>query len=167
MKQHTFIRSLFDKYQNEVLLYIRAKFGDRHDAEDIVQDTFHNVLLRKDFDQMENPQAYIYKTANNLALNRIRSQTKHNDYLKNLQPEHGSPPLERSIFASQDLDHIHEALQQFPKKYRTTFLMSRIHNKTYTEISRELGISISTVEKHIIKVLQYLRVQIQKGQPNG
>lgn len=163
MKQHILIRSLFEKYQTDVLRFVRAKFGNCQDAEDIVQDTFYNVLRRENFDGLENPQAYIYKTANNLALNRIRSQAQHNNYLKSLQPEDDIDSFERSIFALQDLENIHDALARFPKKYRTTFVMSRVQNKTYSEISQELGISVSTVEKHIIKVLQHLRAKIKES----
>ncbi|MFT5084721.1 MAG: RNA polymerase sigma-70 factor (family 1) [Lentisphaeria bacterium] len=157
MTQGHLLKSIYEKYQTDLLRFIASKFGNRHDAEDIVQDAFHNILTSEKAKTLENPRAYLYKAANNLALNRIRKEQRHSDYREELcdEPEFASP--EQSISAQKDLESIERALGTLPKKYSHTFILSRVHLKSYLEISQELGIAVSTVEKHIIKVLQFLR----------
>ena len=162
MKQHTLLVSLFEKYHTDILKFLRKKFGSHHDAEDIVQDTFHNVLRNVELEEIEHPLPYIYKTANNLALNRIRSQNQHSKYLNSIDIEESGNNLERDIFAHRALEQVQLSIARMPKQCRTTFEMSRFQNKTYSQISEELGISVSTVEKHIIKALNYLRESLEE-----
>lgn len=155
--------ALFEKHQADLRRSIAARFGKiRHEAEDIVQDAFHNLLRAQNVEELENPRAYLYQTAANLALNRIRKHRHHNQYLEQQgvvteEEELDDLGPERQVIARRDLASLEQALVKLPEKYRRTFLLSRVEEKTYKEISHQLGIPESTVEKHIIKVLKYLR----------
>lgn len=158
MSQGSFISALFCRYQRDLQRFIARKFGDASQAEDIVQDAFHNLLRVDDFESVENPKAYLYQAASNLALNRIRSQRYQADYLQTLEEGEGlSVCLERQVSAERDLAAITRTLALLPEKYRRTFEMSRVEGKTYSEIATAQGIAVSTVEKHIIRALKFLR----------
>ena len=159
MKAPHFLSTLFEKHQPELLRLIAHKFNkSKHEAEDIVQDAFHNILRAENIESLENPKAYLYQTASNLALNRIRKQKHHNNYLAEQDVDANDERTpERYVVARSDLKRLEQALVQHPEKYRRTFLLSRVQEKTYKEISEMLNISESTVEKHIIKTLKYLR----------
>ncbi|MEJ2417970.1 MAG: sigma-70 family RNA polymerase sigma factor [Exilibacterium sp.] len=73
-----------------------------------------------------------------------------------------SSPLEKTMGAHQDLERVEKALSKLPAKSRKTFLLSRIHAKTYSEISEELNISTSAVEKHMIRTLRFLRDHLDR-----
>ena len=133
------------------------------DVDDILQDAFHNVLRAENLEQVDNPKAYLYQTASNLALNRIRKQKYHENYLASQdieRVEEVSP--EQIVISRRALSDVCESLDDFPEKYRRTFLMSRVEGKTYKEIGVELNIAESTVEKHIIKTLKFLRDRLQE-----
>ncbi len=160
------LNSLFDKHQLDLRRLIVQKFRkSHHEAEDIVQDAFHNILRANNIETLENPKAYLYQTASNLALNRIRKKRQRTQYLAGLnhdEPEElDQRTPERSVSAHQDLKKLERSLELLPEKYRRTFLLSRVQDKTYTEISVMLNISESTVEKHIIKVLKHLRDHLE------
>lgn len=159
MKAPHYLISLFESHQSDLRRLIALKFKkSQQDAEDIVQDAFHNILRADNIDSLENPKAYLYQTAANLALNRIRKQQHHNRYVAG-QDADATYDLcpERSVSADRDLARLEQSLEQLPAKYRQTFLLSRVQEKSYKEISALLGIPESTVEKHIIKTLKYLR----------
>jgi len=157
------LSGLFQKHRSELLRQLSNKFRKNlADAEDIVQDAFHNVLKAENIEEIDNPRAYLFQTANNLALNRIRKQKRHKQYIEEQnETELNELGPERSASAQKDLQRLESALRHFPEKYRRTFILSRMHSKTYKEISLELGIAESTVEKHIIKTLKYLRDQLE------
>lgn len=156
MNKAPFIKSLFLSYGSELKRYIAHKFGDSAEADDIVQDAFHNFLRSEAPEDIENPRAYLYQTAHNLALNRIRKQRNHDAYLSSSQvdDDHRSP--ERSVFAHRELELLNEILDSLPEKCSKAFILSRIHNKTYGEIAEELKVSISSVEKYLMKSMHYL-----------
>jgi len=144
--------------------YVGRKFADSGDAEDIVQDTFFNVLKSKNFESVENKRAYLYQTAHNLALNRINRHKKHEDYVSSTvtEEEASTASLERSVAARDDLKRVERAIGRLPPKVQRTFLMSRVDGMTYTQISQELNIATSTVEKHIIRALSFLRDELNR-----
>lgn len=163
MKKRQQLGFLFEKYHLDLRRLIAFKFKkNSHDAEDIVQEAFHNILKSDNIDTLENPKAYLFQAANNLALNRIRKQKRHNDYIaeQNADVSYDLTP-ERSVTARKDLERLENSMDKLPEKYRRTFLMSRVDFKSYRQISEELGIAESTVEKHIIKTLKYLRDQLE------
>lgn len=167
MSQGSFISALFCRYQRDLQRFIARKFGDASQAEDIVQDAFHNLLRVDDLESLENPKAYLYQAASNLALNRIRSQRYQTDYLQSLKEGEGlSVCLERQVSAERDLVEISRTLALLPEKYRRTFEMSRVEGKTYSEIAEAQGIAVSTVEKHIIRALKFLRENLPEERAN-
>lgn len=162
-----FLVVLFESHQSDLRRLIAHKFKKTyHDAEDIIQDAFHNILHVENPEAIENPKAYLYQTAANLELNRIRKQQHHYRYIA-AQDEDARYDLcpERSVSACKDLERVEQALSSLPEKYRRTFLLSRVQEKSYREISELLNIPESTVEKHMIKVLKYLRAVLMEEQP--
>lgn len=166
MKAPGFLVSLFISHQSDLRRLIAHKFKKTpQDAEDIIQDAFHNILHLEHPESIENPKAYLYQTAANLALNRIRKHRNHQHYLaaQDVEETYDLCP-ERSVVARKDLERLEQALASLPEKYRRTFLLSRVQEKTYREISAILNIPESTVEKHIIKTLKYLREVLAEKQ---
>ncbi|MFL0803226.1 MAG: sigma-70 family RNA polymerase sigma factor [Agarilytica sp.] len=161
--KHHFIRSLFISYASDLRGFIAVKFGDPSNAEDIVQDAFQNLMGMDAPETIEDPKAYLYKAARNLALNRIRKQKHHESYISSQDHNEQYLPPERSVHATIDLEKTQAGIDKLPPKYQKAFLMSRVHAKTYNEISAELGVSVSTVEKYIITTLKFLREQLDRN----
>lgn len=162
MRQAHPLALLFQLHYADIRAQIAAKFRRApQDAEDIVQEAFHNILRADNLEGLDNPKAYLYKTASNLALNRLRKHRQGTQATgaqeSAWQAEQDEISPERELLAQQDLARLYTVLSTIPEKYRRTFLLSRMHNKTYKEISQQLNIAESTVEKHIIKVLKCLR----------
>ena len=57
-----------------------------------------------------------------------------------------------------------KALENLPPKCREVFVLSRVSNLTYKQISDSLGISIKTVENQMGKALKILRSYIRQKQ---
>jgi RNA polymerase sigma-70 factor (family 1) len=154
----TVVVALFNRHYRDLRRYLTRRLGDNDLAEDIAQDAFSNLLQVPDLAEMENPKAYLYKAATHLALNRLRHHRYQRDYLacqSDDEPETSS--LFQHLAAERDMAQVQRQLNRLPEKYRRTFLMSRLEHKSYTEIAAEQGLSVSTVEKHIIKALKHLR----------
>ncbi|HUH45968.1 MAG TPA: sigma-70 family RNA polymerase sigma factor, partial [Arenibacter sp.] len=69
-------------------------------------------------------------------------------------------PIDTSI-KEQEFEQIRiKAIEELPPKRKQIFKMSREEEKSYEEISIELGISISTVKNQMSKSLAFLRTYL-------
>lgn len=155
------VKSLFVNYNDGLQRFVYQKLGNAADAEEIVQDTFHNYLRIEDSEKIENPQAFLYKTAHNLALNHIRKASYRDSHLKSLDPNEQSVALEREVISQNDVEHLQARLEKLPELTRKIFLKNRLEGKTYPQICDEFNLSIGSVQKHMIKALNYLRKHLQ------
>ncbi|TQV84005.1 sigma-70 family RNA polymerase sigma factor [Exilibacterium tricleocarpae] len=168
-KSVTFLQSMFREHNTSLLRFLTAKLADPHEAEDIAQDAYHNMLRVKQPEQLENARAYLFQTAANLALNRLRKQRRQGSCERTLHAEAGlhntatTPSTERTVCAQYELEAVLAAVDTLPEQCRRAFMLSRAQGSSYREISVELGVSISTVEKYLIRALEHLRTHCRPG----
>ena len=159
----TLIGSLYARHSQDIRRLVSFKYNAAHEAEDILQETFRKVLCVKEFEEMENPSAYLFRTAKNLALNRIRNQNKACELNHYYYQETETKAPEFSTFALRDLEKIEASIDELPENHQKAFLLSRMEHKTHKEIAEHLGISVSTVEKHIMSTLNFLSTCIGRS----
>ncbi|MFL0809027.1 MAG: sigma-70 family RNA polymerase sigma factor [Agarilytica sp.] len=160
LKENTLVQNLFADCYCDLKRYISLKFGSKNDAEDIVQDAFQNILGNGSLEHIQNPKAYLYQAAQNLALNRIRKEKRHLAFQEKCFHAEQAHSPDREVTAGKALEKIQISIASLPEKPRKAFELSRVHHKTYREISEELGVSESSVEKYIIQTLRILRDNI-------
>ena len=162
------VRQLFTQLyeENWVKLYVHVfrMLNDRDEARDIVQEIFANLWDRMERLEIEHSyQAYLFRSARNLVINRIASQDvgrKYEHYL-----EHAAPALEMmpdELLREKELaEQIDQAIENLPRKMALIFKKSRFEQLSYREIAEELDISEQTVKKQIYNALTVLRKKIR------
>ncbi len=151
------VQRLFNQYRPELKRSVQSTLGNADDAEDIVQDAFHNLIRMESLEKVENPRAFLHKTATNLALNHLRKNRYRQSHIESLDPEEQSPTLEREVFAIDDVEKLQKRIHSLPELTREVFLLNRMSGLSYTEIGKQLNLSNSQVQKHISKALSFLR----------
>jgi RNA polymerase sigma-70 factor (ECF subfamily) len=130
-------------------------------AEDIVHTIFLKILEKKvTLDTKTSLKSYLYRSVHNECLNYFKHQKVIDSYhLQNLDNQADIDSSDR--FQHEELVLVlSKALETLPEQCRTVFQLSRYEDYKYSDIAQELGISISTVEKHIIKALKRLRTEL-------
>ena len=137
---------------------------DKSKVEDIAQDIFAELWVKKDVIQIHTSvTAYLRRMAVSRALNHIRDTKKYNWDELDIEAEPGNDPAYQGSSAIQRLEEadlknkIDQAIERLPEKCRMVFLLSRDEELSYAEISRQLNISVKTVENQIGKALKLLR----------
>ena len=156
---------LADRFQIPLKRYFARRVGP-NDSEDLVQEVFTRVLRRGDCDDVENAEAFVFTAARNLLRDRARRQEVQGRWLSNepppeLESEVLSP--ERVLQGEEALKAILSELDDMSEKTRDIFILNRLEGLKYREIADQYGISISAVEKHMIKALARLSKTIAKG----
>lgn len=165
----TLLEKLFAEHGQALVRFVSRMVRNTEDAEDIAQHAYLRLQKLSDEKELENPRAYLYQIANNLAVDQLRRGKLHMEYVSQQMPaegettsddhaDHQSP--ERVLAARQQLQSIYEAMDSLPLKCRQAFLLHRTRGLSYNDIAREMNISVSSVEKYILQALKACRRRV-------
>jgi len=153
--------NFFKKHAKSLRNFLFYKYGNKDQAEDLVQEAFIKLWQNCSSVPIEKAKSYLYTIANNSSLNEIKHQKVVLHYENNftgLDKTNENPEyiLEEKQFKEKLLN----AIENLNETQRVAFLMHRIDGKKYSEIAEELNISVKAVEKRIHLALVELRKTI-------
>lgn len=155
-------KEFFELYEEPIYNFIRYKIGDSETVEDILQDTFVNLWeSRHQLKDGLSLKSYIYTIANNLCLNFLRHRQVVLKYTAPDEEPFTSDSPQSLLETKEYRQAIFNCIAALPDHPRTVFMLSRIDELSYKEITERLSISIKTVESHIGKALKLLRACLQ------
>lgn len=131
--------------------------GNRAVAEDLAQDTLLR-LWRHPFG--EGDRSLMFRTAQNLAIDHLRAQAVRSGYAAAVVEEQvarAPPQPDRIAGGRQELAGFQAALSALPRRTQQVLLLNRLDGLSYAEIAARLGVSVSTVEKDMIRALEACR----------
>lgn len=67
--------------------------------------------------------------------------------------------------AEQQRISLLQAVAELPERTREIFRLNRLEGLTHAEVARQLGISDSSVQKHLSKALAYVMQRLQDSAP--
>ncbi|HWU15143.1 MAG TPA: sigma-70 family RNA polymerase sigma factor [Caulobacter sp.] len=149
--------------QLDLLAYepgLRRYFRRRAPAgqvDDLVQEVFTRLLTLRDPEVVQDLERYIFVVAASVLSrhHRRRPPWQAMDNIEDFSPPDEVTP-ERSLIGKQDVEVILAVLDELPTRTRHVFLLHRFEEMTYQRIARELGVSVSAVEKHMMAALKAL-----------
>jgi RNA polymerase sigma-70 factor (ECF subfamily) len=63
---------------------------------------------------------------------------------------------------NKDMNELLTALTALPVRCREVFILCKLEGYKHTEVAEQMGISVSTVEKHMVKALKLCRSAIKQ-----
>lgn len=160
------VQLLFRRYNGDLKRYLRSRGASAETAADLTQETFLRLLTASPLGPVDNVQAYIFRTANNLSIDLARRQRllpfldNGEEVLDRLIDEAPSP--ERVVVSRQELAILQTALNQVPQTPRSVFL-ARLDGRTFEDIGRTIGIPTQTAFSQMVRVMMYLRAALDRG----
>ncbi|MCV9919259.1 sigma-70 family RNA polymerase sigma factor [Pseudomonas sp. BT-42-2] len=154
-----------EHYYRELVSFLSARLGNRQAAEDVIHDAYVRVLERNEPEQIENPRAFLYRTAMNLVIDRHRRHlVRKAEPLEvlDLDERWHSPAPSQSMQMNQRLALMQRALDELSAPCRDSFLLRKLDGMSHQQIAEHLGISRSLVEKHIVNAMKHCRVRMRQ-----
>ena len=156
---------LFRKYYVRLCGFANKFLNDPEEAREIVQEVFMKIWEgREDIDPEDSLQSYLFKIAQNNSLNRLRKlkvESRYVEISKLVYIDNSVYSSYESIFTRELSDNITRAINTIPPKCKRVFELSRVDGLKYSEIARELHISVKTVEAQMSKALNILRLELK------
>lgn len=153
--------------RDELLRFLTARLGTREDGEEVLQELWLRIGAAQT-GPVANPRAYLYRAAQNLAIERVREsrrrQVRDHDWSETRRapiagPEPADPSLgaDEAMVAREELALLASAIAALPEAAGRAFRMHKFDGLPHAEIAARLGISRSGVEKHIALAMVHLR----------
>jgi len=140
-------------------------------AEDLVQDIYVRLAAQDGGVAIHNPVGYLYRLGSNLMLDRLRGErraaVREGAWLDSNSTRVGSeevaedPSAEQAVAARQRLEAIVTALRELPEQTQRAFRMHKFEGMSHPEVAAAMGISRSSVEKHVMAALKLLAARVR------
>jgi RNA polymerase sigma-70 factor, ECF subfamily len=146
---------------------------DRHEAEDLVQETYAKALKGfSSFQAGTNFRAWIYKILRNTFLTSRTGLKAAATVPLDLDGEEEILPVaketpESILLQRSDSQMVQQALEQLPLAYREVLLLCELEEMSYQEISAALAIPMGTVMSRLSRARRALREAVRKMQRVG
>ncbi len=168
------LNAIFLAQRANLCRFVAARLRNEAMAEDIVQEVWLKIEKSTTPEVIDNPDGYLFTIANRLCLDVIRQQ-KRQKVREEKWTEQTTTKLD-GIATSQEQDaesmllqaerirKVRLAISKLPTKSQQAFKLHRMQEMSHKEVAAEMGISVSTVEKHIIRAMKELVQTLKEDQ---
>ena len=148
-------------HQDRIFALGLAMTGNRHDAEDVAQDTFlraYRALVTYTPDRVRElkQKAWLHQIAVNVVRNRVRGVRPRLVELNGSEPSTASGP-EEDVLRQAEVDALAARVATLPARYREAVVLRHVQDLSYTEVADVLGQPVGTVKANVHRGLKILR----------
>jgi len=153
---------LFRQYKNKLYSFIFHLSGSATIAEDVLQDVFLKIWRDRDkLTGIDNFNAYLYRMAQNTAINVLRRQSREALLLNEVQRLVPEGIQGDELLAAKEVRiALQQAINNLPPQQQKVYKLGKEQGLSYEQIAAALAISTSTVRNHMVQALKAIREYI-------
>lgn len=137
---------------------MRRILPDDTDVDDIVHDAFIKIITLQNWRQVETPAAFVKTVARNLVHDLFRHRSVIPIYnVADLEATHAVDGLANPELTNSGRDELRllvQLVEALPPQCKKVFTLRKVDGLSNGAIAKQLGLSVSTVEKHLVKALR-------------
>ena len=161
------VAELFREHNRVLVGYLRSRLGSLQEAKEIAQEAYVRLL------QLHEPgtpgllRAYLFKTASNLAIDRLRHRRvrqrseEQPQLFEELNTSRGKSddPAEQ-LLAREQAEQLLGYLQELPIKCQQVMNLHRVEGISQLDVSARLGISERMVRRYVTYAMVYCHLRL-------
>ena len=149
------------EHQDRVFAVSLAMTGNRHDAEEVAQDTFlraYRALVTYSPERIRDlkERAWLHRIAVNVVRNRTRGVRPRLVALNGSESDHAPGP-EAEAMERMQIDELATRVAELPVRYREAVVLRHVRELSYSEVAEALGQPVGTVKANVHRGLKLLR----------
>lgn len=145
--------------------YLRGAFPAVRDVDDVVQESYLRIWRARLVHPIRSTKSFLFQVARHLALDLVRrgrvSPIDPVPDLAGLSVMDDRPGVAEVACSREELQLLARAIDALPARCRQIMILRQIESVSQKEIATRLGISVLTVQVHVVKGLrrieQYFR----------
>ncbi len=150
---------IFNLYKNKLYSFLLRITKSEEQSLDFVQDVFMKLWInRANLSSIDNFSGYIFRSAQNQAINSFKRSMAENCILKKnpvvyITDDSIAANLEYKLLQTKLI----EAVKKLPPQQRLVYMLSREQGFKHEEIAKQLNLSTSTVKNHLVQALKTIK----------
>lgn len=160
-----FVGRLFQKYNESLVRYLSVRLCSLPDAEEVAQEAYVRMLKLDEPDAISHLQAYLFKIASNIAIDRLRRQGRQPQQVRLTSAREdllaAAATVDQLVDARQQLAMIREAVEELPPKCRKAFMLYKFHCHSYKDIAADMNLTESMIRKYVLRAIAYCRARVE------
>src|SRR5690606_32990365 len=158
-------RCVYDRYKHVMGRNLLRLLKSEVLAEELLQDLFLKIWEQRALiDPARSFKAYLYRIAENMVYDVFRRASREKAIMQEILAANGElyTHVEEALLRKENSALLDGLLAQLPSQRKKIFIACKLEGKSYREVAEELGISITTVNDHIQKAMQYLKANAHR-----
>lgn len=165
--ENVLLERLFEERRHSLTEFFRRRLRTTADAADLAQEVYLRMLRLPATSHIDNPEAYLFTVASNLAkeyaaLERRRGIRLRPEDCEGIHHMVQVPTFERDVDTGVRMQRLREVLSQLSPKCRAAVLLQYRHGLSYDEIAAKLGVSRHMVKKYLSQGLAHCRRRMSR-----
>lgn len=160
------ISRLFSEHNESLIQFLATRLRSVQEAKEVAQEAYVRLLSLEDSGAVSFLRAFLFKTAANLAVDRIRTRNRQQQALDAglCDESREAPTPDREAASAQEVEIVRRLIGELPPKCRHAFLLHRVHGAEFSEIAQEMGLSERMVRHYVLRAVLYCRAGLDAAQ---
>jgi RNA polymerase sigma-70 factor (ECF subfamily) len=158
------IAELFAAHNRALLRFLTCRLQSSQEAKEIAQEAYVRLLRLDSSDGIGYLRAFLFKTAANLAADRLKSAARREriDRLDFGDETLFAPSSEQELAAEQELMAVVHVVEELPPKCRYAFVMHSFYGCSFQEVAASMGLSERMVRLYVERALVFCRERLDR-----
>ena len=149
------------EYANRLLLYINRYLQNLTAAEDVMEDVFAELIIRrKKFDSEKAFKAYLFKAARNKSLNALKKESRFAGELPEDAPDEDAL-IEEQWFSEEKKQLLHLCLRELKDDYREALYLVYFEQLSYEQAAKVMRKSKKQIDNLVQRAKAALKTRLE------
>lgn len=152
-------QQFYRRYERPLFQFVQRYLKNPEEAEEVFHDVMMKVMNHHSVDYLgDSVRGWLYVTARNMALNRIRKKTRGNRVFNQIKNESDlfTDDLESLKIRSDLTDKVRQRSEKLSEEQRE-MLQMRLQGMTNREIAEAKNVPEGTIKSRFHAIVNYLR----------
>ena len=154
------IERLFREHNEALIRFLALRLRSQQEAREVAQEAYVRLLKLDQPGAVSFLRAFLFKTAANLAVDRIRHEQTARQATRDIRflEEFASHPTpEQFARDAEQLKLVQKLIEELPPKCRRAFLLHKVHGLEFAEIAAQMGLGERMVRTYVVRAVLYCR----------
>ena len=157
------LEKIYRQYWSKLYIYAFNVLRDREICEDIVQEIFVDLWIKRHDVRISDLNSYLYQSVKYQIYNYFRNSKYKKQLLIRFDLINTQYNIDELYEKKELRTIVKNVISKLPKRRRMIFQMSRYEGLSNKEISENLNISLQTVKNQISQSLKSIRKSLKKN----
>ena len=170
------VTRLFREHNEALVRFLALRLRSQQEAKEVAQEAYVRLLKLDQPGAVGFLRAFLFKTAANLAVDRIRHEqmarrvARDSKFLEELSTQ---PTPEKLATDAQELKLAERLIDELPPKCRRAFLLHKVYGLDFADIAKQMGLGERMVRTYVCRAILYCRAGLDAapaaigGERNG